>query len=337
MMRAAKLFGQMDIRLVEAELPQVAPHQCLVELSSVGICGSDVHYYAEGRIGESRPNCPHILGHEPVGKIVRESSAHPQLKKGTRVYIEPGITCGKCLYCLRGDENLCPTIQFLGSFPIQGAFCDYLAYSGTHLLPLPDSFSDDAGVLLEPLAIAIHCVDLAHIRLGDRVAILGCGGMGLCLLKVVQAMGVRDILVYDPIPSRLERAIELGAQAIADLESDQGAQVVIEATNRSLGPRIAVQIVRSGGVLVLLGIPEGDDYSFDAHIARRKGLTLKVVRRSRRTTHRAMELVQSYSVYPEEIISHHYELSDISHGFLDCVNCISGLSKGVVTFHDRSK
>ncbi len=328
--RVARLFGPKDLRVVNEDTPEPQGRECLVQLTRIGVCGSDLHYYLEGGIGTDRPTCPHALGHEPAGRIICESPAYPDLKAGMRVYVEPGESCGACEFCLRGDINLCPNVRFLGSCPIEGAFRDFMPHPGHLLIPLPDDLSDDAGAMLEPLAIAVHCMDLAHPRLGDRAAILGCGGVGLCVLQVLQAAGIYEILVYDPVLSRMERAVELGGTPLADLDSDQGVQLVFEATDRSSGPRMAVQIARPGATLILIGITDGNDYSFDAHVARRKGLTLKILRRSRNTTERALELVQAGLVQPEDIVSHHYDLDDIAQGFQDASSRIPGLTKAMI-------
>lgn len=330
--RVAKLYGKEDIRVVNETVPEQDEGTCLVEMTSVGICGSDVHYYDDGGIGDEMPSCPHALGHEPAARILTENHSFPHLKAGMPVYVEPGSHCGKCEFCIRGDINLCQSIVFLGAYPVEGAFRDVLRYPAELLIPLPDGFTDDQGAMLEPLAIAVHCVDLADLRVGDRVAVLGCGCVGLSVLLVLRAMGYKDVLVYDPVEFRMQRAVELGGTPLADLESDQDAQVVFEATDRSSGPRTAVDIAKPGGTLVLIGIPEGPNYQFDAHIARRKGLTLKVIRRSRNTTERALEMIHAGALKPEEIISHHYNIDDVSKAFVDASARIPGLTKAMITF-----
>ena len=235
--RVAKLFGKQDLRIVAENVPERDESSCLVEMSMVGVCGSDVHYYAEGGIGGEIPTCSHSMGHEPVGRILEECPGFPELKTGMRVYVEPGKTCGKCEFCLRGDTNLCQSVVFLGSYPIAGAFRDILCHPAELLIPLPDEIDDDQGAMLEPLTIAVHCLDLAHMRIGDRAAILGCGCVGLCILQTLRAMGHREVMVYDPIEFRMQRAIELGGIPLADVESDQGIQTVFEVTDRSSGPQ----------------------------------------------------------------------------------------------------
>lgn len=331
--RVARLHGARDIRVAEEAFQDNDSGLCVVQHTSIGVCGSDLHYFKEGRIGEDKPEGPFVLGHEPAARVVRGAAG---LEPGTRVYVEPGEHCGKCEFCERGDINLCQDIVFLGSFPVEGAYRDLYAYPPHLLLPLPDEMTDDQGALIEPLAVAVHAVNLGKPKLGERSAVIGCGGVGLLVLLTLKAMGIREVLVYDPVPGRLARAVELGGTAIADIKAAQGAYTVFEATDHSSGPRVAVDIAHVGADVVLIGIPEGDDYSFDAHEARRKALTLWVVRRSRLTTQRSIELVRDGLIQPEAVVSHHYELADIPKAMTEAADRIPGLTKAIIRFDGAS-
>ena len=204
-MKAARLHGIGDLRVADEPAPAPGPGETLVRVTAVGICGSDLHWWDEAGIGDAIISRPLVLGHEASGVI--ESGP----RRGTRVAIDPAISCGTCRPCRDGYRNLCTRIRFAGHGDQDGAMREFLAWPSGLLHPLPDSVTDTDGALLEPLGVAIHALDLGHVRLGARVAVVGCGPIGLLLIAVLRTAGARHIAAFEPLPHRREAALRYGA------------------------------------------------------------------------------------------------------------------------------
>ncbi len=312
-----RLHGPRDLRLHDEPEPVPCAGQQLLKLNSVGICGSDLHWFNEQGIGDARLAAPLILGHE--------FSASTQ--NGERVAVEPAIPCGSCEYCLRGHPNLCPTVIFAGHGGQDGALREFMAWDEKCLFRIPDSISNDDGAMLEPLGVAIHALDLAHLRTGMTVGIIGCGPIGLLILQLVKLSGATNIIATDILQHRVDAARALGAQH-AILAEDQrgtdlilaasagrGLDVVFEVAGNQNAVEAAVDTVIPGGKLILVGIPSDDKTSFPASVARRKGLTIKLVRRMKLTYPRAIDLVTSGQVDVRSLITHRFRLEQAAEAF----------------------
>ena len=257
--------------------------EVLVQVRASGVCGSDLHWFADGGIGDAKLVQPLVLGHECAG--VTES--------GIRVAVDPAISCGKCEWCRRGDPNLCPDVRFAGHAPQDGTLREWIAWPEACLHPIPDRMSDAEGALLEPLGVAIHAVDLAHLRTGMTVAVLGCGPIGLLVVQLARLSGADRIIATDLVPHRLEAARNFGAShtyrahAGTDLPdvlaavSGRGVDVAFEVAGAQSAVETAVGAAAPGGKVILVGIPDDDRTTFSASAARRKGLTIKLTRRMR--------------------------------------------------------
>src|SRR6266576_3181562 len=182
-MKAARLHGAGDIRLGEEPVPEPGPGMCLVRVTAVGICGSDLHWWDEGIIGDTALTAPMVLGHEAAG-VIEDGP-----RRGERVAIDPAIWCGTCRPCRDGYRNLCTRVQFAGHGSQDGAMREFMAWPGHLLHRLPDGITDAGGAVLEPLGVAIHALDLGHVRLGAAAAVIGCGPIGLLLTQVLRAAG----------------------------------------------------------------------------------------------------------------------------------------------------
>jgi L-iditol 2-dehydrogenase len=292
-MRAARLHGAGDLRVADEQEPAAGPGEELVRVTAVGICGSDLHWWDEAGIGDAVITRPLVLGHEAAGVI----EAGP--RRGTRVAIDPAITCGRCRPCLDGYRNLCLNIRFAGHGDQDGAMRELLAWPADLLHPLPDSVTDTDGALLEPLGVAIHALDLGHVRLGARVAVVGCGPIGLLLIAVLRTAGARHIAAFEPLAHRREAALRYGADVCLrpdilpeDLRElvGEGADTVFEMAGTADAVTLSVAAARAGGRVVLGGIPADDRITFGASTARRKGLTIAMVRRMNNTFGRAIAL-----------------------------------------------
>ncbi|MGC8827707.1 MAG: zinc-dependent alcohol dehydrogenase, partial [Anaerolineae bacterium] len=213
-MRAARLYGVRDIRLDTVPVPQPGPGQVLLKIASVGICGSDVHYFLDGRIGTQVVSAPIILGHEFAAYVVRGGPGAEGLQEGRLVAVEPGIPCGQCEPCREGHPNLCLHVRFCGSPPVDGVLAEYAVMPAANCFPLPEGMSPDEGAMLEPLGIALHTVDLAHLRVGQTVAVFGAGPIGILIAAAARLAGAAEIYVSEPLEAR-RRFVERCTGAVA--------------------------------------------------------------------------------------------------------------------------
>ncbi|MFE3141371.1 NAD(P)-dependent alcohol dehydrogenase [Streptomyces scopuliridis] len=211
--RAAVLYGPGDLRIEDRALRPLGPDDVLVTVDAVGVCGSDMHYFAHGRNGQNVLRQPTVLGHEAAGVITAKGSDVP-LAVGTRVAVEPAVGCGTCPTCRSGRYNLCPAGTCFGSPPTDGTFAEHIVATGRAVHPLPDAIPLEAGALIEPLAIAVWAVRRAGVEFGDRVLVTGAGPIGVLVMQVARAAGATEVIVTDVNDARLDRALALGASAV---------------------------------------------------------------------------------------------------------------------------
>ncbi|MEW1723271.1 NAD(P)-dependent alcohol dehydrogenase [Streptomyces sp. NPDC093109] len=208
--RAAVLHGPDDLRIEDRPLRHLGPDDVLVAVDAVGVCGSDMHYFATGRNGQNVLRQPTVLGHEASGTVVATGS-DVRLDTGTHVAVEPAVGCGDCETCRSGRYNLCPTGTCFGSPPTDGTFAEYIVATRRAVHPLPDTIPLETGALIEPLAVAVWAVRRAQVAFGDRVLITGAGPIGILVAQVARAAGATEVIVTDVNDARLERARALGA------------------------------------------------------------------------------------------------------------------------------
>ena len=314
----ARLHGTGDIRVGAEPPPAVrkdgAPgaDEALVRVTAVGICGSDLHWWTEGAIGDARLADPLVLGHEGAGVI--ESGP----RAGQRVAIDPAITCGTCRACRDGYRNLCYRIRFAGHGATDGMLRQVMAWPSELLYPLPDAVSDAAGALLEPLGVALWSLDLGHFHLGGTASVTGCGPIGLLLIQLLRAAGASRVIAVEPLAHRREAAARCGADLVlepADPVSGCGVDVAFEVAGNDDGVRIALESVRPGGRVVLAGIPDGDTTTFSASLARRKGLTIAMTRRMNDVYPRAISLAARGVVDLESLVTRRAPLREAADAF----------------------
>ncbi|MGD9047956.1 MAG: NAD(P)-dependent alcohol dehydrogenase [Anaerolineae bacterium] len=337
-MRASLLHGIRDLRLEELARPTPGPDEVLLQVACVGVCGSDVHYYQHGRIGSQVVEEPIIMGHEFSACVVGLGSAVSSLELGQLVAIEPGISCGQCEPCLHGHPNLCPAVRFCGTPPIDGVFAEYTVMPADNCFPLPDGMSAVEGAMLEPLGIAIHSVDLGHLKAGQTVAVLGAGPIGLLIAAAAKAAGASEIYVTEPLAYRRQFALDYIADVALDPETQdvvdgirqltagRGVDVAFEAAGAPDTPQQAAAVTRIGGKVVIAGIPPDGMMVMRADTVRHKGLTIKIVRRMKHTYPRAIRLVQSGMVDVKPLATHLLPLERISEAF----EMVAGYRDGVL-------
>ncbi len=308
-MRAARLHGPGDVRLHTEDVPRPAGDtERLVEVTSVGICGSDLHWFTEGAIGDAVLARPLVLGHEMAG-VIRGGP-----DDGTRVAIDPAIPCEHCAQCRSGDPNLCPHVVFAGHGTCDGGLRQFLTWPADRLHPLPEGLSDDDGALLEPLGVALHALDLSHLRAASTVGVVGCGPIGLLLVQLALRAGATRVVAADPLPHRLAAAVSMGASPAGD---DDEAGVVFEVSGSDSAVEASLRLARPGARVVLVGIPDGDRTTFSAALGRRKGLTLVMARRMGEVYPRTIDLVARGLVDLRPIVSAAYPLTEVSAGLAD--------------------
>jgi L-iditol 2-dehydrogenase len=315
-MKALRLHRIGDLRLHDEPAPEPGPEETLVRVTAVGVCGSDLHWLMEAGIGDAHLDRPLVLGHEFAGVVASGE------KRGQRVAVDPIATCGECEFCLEGNPNLCARHRFLGHGAEDGALREYLTWPSRCCFPLPDEIDDIEGAMLEPLGVAIHSVDLGHIKPGMSVGIFGCGPIGLLTLQVARLAGAAAIYATELLPHRLEAARPLGATAvfqadggresakILEITGGRGVDVAFEASEENGAVEAAIAATKPGGRVILIGIPGDDRTSFSASVARRKGLTLALVRRMKHTYPRAIQLVKDGLVDVRSLVTACYPLEE---------------------------
>src|SRR6185436_1184147 len=322
---AARFHGAHDLRLADDPMPVPAEGQSLVRVTAAGICGSDLHWYAEGGIGDAQITRPLVGGHELAGVV----EGGPL--DGVRVAIDPAIPCHRCDLCLRGHPNLCRELVFAGHATHDGGLQRYLAWPTARLHPLPEALTDADGAMLEPLGVAVHAVDLGHIPLGASVAVIGCGPIGLLLIEVARAAGAARVLGAEPLAHRRAAAAVRGADEVLDPADDayaarlvdftagRGVDVAFEVAGTDSAIAAAMDAVRPGGRVVLAGIPSTETSAFPANTARRKGLTIAMVRRMKEVYPRATALALAGLVDVRGLVTHRFPLTEVQQAFATAV------------------
>lgn len=313
-MKTIRLHGPGDLRLHEEPVPVPGAGEKLLRVTAVGICGSDLHWFSEGGIGDARLDAPLVLGHEFAA----------QTEDGVRVAVDPSIACGECEYCLEGNPNFCEKVIFAGHGHQDGALRQQIAWPERCLFPLPDILSDADGVMLEPLGIAIHAVDLAHLKVGMNVGVFGCGPIGLLIVQLARLSGARVLVATDKLSHRVEAARGFGVDnsilvgdgmAVQEVAQACDLHVTFEVAGENDAVESAVASTRPGGKVMLVGIPADDRTGFAASVARRKGITLKLVRRMKNTYPRAIELVTKGLVDVRSLVTHTFPLERAADAF----------------------
>jgi L-iditol 2-dehydrogenase len=301
-----------DLRVAEEPVPPVEPGTVLVRVTAVGICGSDLHWWDEGAIGDAKLTRPLVLGHEGAGVIADGP------RRGERVAIDPAIPCETCRACRDGYRNLCYRLRFAGHGATDGMMREFMAWPAAQLYPLPDQVSDSDGAMLEPLGVAVHSVDLGHLPFGGTAAVVGCGPIGLLLIRLLTLAGASRVLAFEPLAHRLQAAARLGAEeGDPDDPQEPGVDVAFEAAGNDEAVQLAMACVRPGGRVVLAGIPGDDALRFSASLARRKGLTIAMVRRMNEVYPRAISLAARGMVDLGSVVTSRAGLGEVQAAFSD--------------------
>jgi L-iditol 2-dehydrogenase len=315
-MRAVRLHAPGDLRLDDEDPPVPCPDETLVRVTDVGLCGSDLHWFEDGGIGDAQLHAPLVLGHEIAGMI------HDGPRAGMAVAVDPAVPCGTCRECRSGHRNLCPTVRFAGHGLQDGGLRELLAWPSTLLHPLPEPMSTTEGAMLEPLGVAIHALDLGQLRTAAGIAVVGCGPIGLLLVEAALASGATSVLAVDPLAHRRDEARRRGANVVltpAEVAGRLGefeVDVAFEVAGNDDAVARAMSVVRPGGRVILAGIPNDDRTSFPASLARRKGLTIALVRRMKEDVYRrGIRMVESGRVDVSSLVTARFPLEKATDAF----------------------
>ena len=338
-MNAVYLTGlrQMEMRPVPPP-PIPGPHAVWLRVDALGVCGSDIHYFTQGRIGPQVVTFPQILGHEFGATVVEVGSEVKSLRPGQRVAVDPLVACGECDQCRSGRKNTCRNQKFLGNpGQLPGALVEYLVMPAECCVPVPASLSDEEVAMVEPLSIGVYAAQMAQLKPGARVGIVGAGPIGLCALLAVRALSDATAYVTDLIEERLTVARACGAawtgnphredvvSAIHRLEP-LGMDAVFECAGEQDALDQGVELLKPGGTLLVIGIPEVDRVSFNINLLRRNELRVLPVRRQNECVEQAVELIASGRVNVRPLITHRFPMEDAARAF----ELVSSRSDGVV-------
>lgn len=341
-MRVAIMEGIGKMGFTQRPIPTPKEDEVLVKLEYVGICGSDMHYYETGAIGDFVVEPPFVLGHEPGGTVVEVGSKVTHLKVGDRVALEPGKTCGHCRYCREGKYNLCPDVVFFATPPVDGVFQEYVAHEADLCFKLPDNVSTLEGALIEPLAVGFHAAIQGDAHLGQKAVVMGAGCIGLVSMMALKARGVQEVYVVDVMDKRLDKALELGATAVINgkkedvvarlnqLTGGMGTDLAIDTAGSEFTVRQAIMAAAKGSTIVLVGYSRTGEMNMPTDFILNKELTLKSVFRYRHIYPIAIEAVASGKVNLKGIVSNIFPLSDIQNAMDESIRNKADIVKSVI-------
>ena len=322
-MKAAFLYGKKDIRIEEVAVPEIKPHEVLVQIKAVGICGSDVHYYEHFGMGPAyQLTKPQVLGHEASGIVVKVGSEVKNLKPSDRVTIEPGETCFRCEQCKNGHYNLCPDVHFLSTPDNKGAFAEYLVMNSDLLYRIPDEMSFEVASLAEPLSVGIHACEQVNARPGKSLVILGAGPIGMVTLAAARAFGLTDITMCDIQESRLSFALRYGAKHVFVNKGINAEEVVqrftdgagfdccIETAGSPVTHEMSISLMKKGGIIALVGIPAQSHVSINVSDIIDKELTVRGVFRYANSYKTAVQMLNSGVIDFKSLITKRFPLKE---------------------------
>jgi L-iditol 2-dehydrogenase len=341
--RAFQLTGIRGLRQVDLPPPAVRrPTDVFVRIGAVGVCGSDVHYYIRGRIGSQVVQYPYLVGHECAGTVEKTGPAVTRVRSGDRVAVDPAMPCFACDQCRAGRCHTCRHLGFLGTpGQAEGCLCDYIVMPETSCFPVPAAVSLELAALIEPLSIGAYTARLAGDLRGRRAAILGCGPIGLSVLLAARQAGAACLYATDPLAYRQAVAQRCGADwcgapeaAAAEIPRREplGLDVVFECCGRQSALDQAVDLLKPGGRLVLVGIPEEDRVSFSIDLLRRREICIQNVRRQNECVEAGIGLLHAFPDLCAGMITHRFP-AEKTQAALDLVaEYADGVVKAMVLF-----
>lgn len=341
-MKVAVMLGIGKIGFETRDIPKPDDNEVLVKLEYVGICGSDLHYYETGAIGDYVVKPPFVLGHEPGGIVVEVGKDVKHLKVGDKVALEPGKTCGHCEFCRKGKYNLCPDVIFFATPPVDGVFQEYVAHEADLCFKLPDNMDTLEGALIEPLSVGFHAAMQGKARAGQTAVVMGAGCIGLVSMMSLKAMGVPHVYVVDIMQKRLDKALELGAdgvinasnndvvQEIMRLTDGKGTDLAIETAGMQITTTQTIEMSKKGSTIVLVGYSKSGHMDLPMSLALDKELRFETVFRYRHIYPIAIEAVATGKINLRGIVTNIFDLDDCQNAMDYSVKNKADIVKSVI-------
>lgn len=329
------------MEIAEEPRPEVTPGHVVVKIEYNGICGSDVHFFKDGRVGDCVLRDKFVLGHEVSGTVVEVGGGVKHLKVNDRVALEPGYACGKCEFCKSGRHNLCPEMKFFAAPPVAGALKEYVSHPADMCFKLPENVSTMEGALVEPLAVGLHATSLGGVSLGQSVVILGAGCIGLVTLLSAKARGASRVIVADLHDKRLEFARNMGADYVINVQKEDllqrigeilgdGPDVVFETAGSPVTIAQTPHVAKKGGTIVLVGMSSESEIKYNFFQAMEKEVTIKCVFRYRNLYPAAIAAISGGSINVKQIVTHEFTLDESNKAFATVVEDAQNVVKGII-------
>lgn len=345
-MKDAKLVAKQKIEIIETEIPKIEnPKDVLIKVKSVGVCGSDVHYFTKGQIGSQVVKFPFTVGHEGAGEVVAVGSEVTRVKAGDRIAIEPAMPCFECDQCKVGRENTCRKLKFLGCpGQAEGCFKDYIIMPETSCYPIPDHVSFDEAAISEPLAIGVYAVKRSIPMKGKTIGIFGSGPIGFSVMLPALAQGAEKIYMTDKLEGRLKLAAEHGAtktfnvdkvDVVEEIKKEEPLLLdcVFECCGEQEAMDQAIELLKPGGKLMLIGIPPtAERVSFKIDYLRRKEICIQNVRRQNHSCQDALDMIARGDFDVKFLATHHYKLDELQKAMELVENYEDGVLKAMINF-----
>ena len=341
-MKVAVMTDIMKTEIVRKPIPKPAADQVLVKVEYVGVCGSDLHYYEQGRIGDFIVKPPFVLGHEAGGVVVETGENVQNLKVGDKVALEPGKTCGHCEFCRTGRYNLCPDVEFFATPPIDGVFQEYVAHDAGLCFKIPDTMDTMEAALIEPLSVGFHAARQGGAEAGKTAVVMGAGCIGLVSMLALKAMGVNHVYVVDIMDKRLAKAKELGAevvinsasadavQTVMELTGGRGADLVIETAGTEITAKNSVLVTKKGATVVFVGYSKNDEIHFPLNASIDRELTMKTIFRYRHIYPVAIDAVAAGKIDLKGIVTNLFDFDNIGEALETSVKDKANVVKSVI-------
>jgi L-iditol 2-dehydrogenase len=338
-MITAELTAVRQFRLKDAPDRQPGPGEIRVRVAAVGICGSDLHNFSEGAVGDTPSVFPMVLGHEPAGTVAECGPGVTGWQPGDRAALEPALYCYHCEFCRTGRHNVCSNIRFLSTGPDPGFLREFVNLPSRNLVPLPPTISLELATLVEPLAVALHSMKFAALEAGDTVAVFGAGPIGLLTIACARIAGAKRIWAVEPVPRRRALAMHLGADAAFDpagslqIDADTGGRGVdcsIDCAAKAGTTNAAIRATRNAGRVVITGIHSGAYESLEMSPLRRKELAVFNVRRSNHESQAALDMIAARPEWFAPLITHTRPLEKTGEAFEIADGYLDGVGKMIV-------
>lgn len=344
-MKAMMLTGIGQMEMKELPTPAILNQKdVLIKMKTLGVCGSDIHYYVSGKIGSQVVQYPFTVGHEGAGVVEAVGGEVTLVKPGDRIAIEPAMPCGECDQCKGGRPHTCRKLRFLGCpGQAEGSLSDYIVMPQSSCFKIPDQMTFDEAAISEPLAIGLYAVRQSIPMKGAKVGILGFGPIGMSVLLPALAMGAAEVYVTDKIDERLQIAKRSGALLTANPEKEDVVvsiadrvpellDVVFECCGEQDAIDNAVDLLKPGGKLMIIGIPKFERWSFPVDKSRHKELTIQNVRRQNEAVQPALDMMASGEISVSEMVTHRYKFEDTKQAFELVAGYRDGVMKAMIDF-----